>query len=185
MSLHGNFPHLSCQTRREQILCMLKNLYVSRRVAWYSLLMAALFIVLVACEGDSNTTTAKTDLTVANTSSVGPTNTPSALSPTSKPIGLTPTPTRSGPKPTSPKPTSTPTISRPSPTPIPPKPSPTPTPPKPTPTPIPVSTVVVTITTDSNGTFAFSPQTLNISVGTTVIWDDTTSAPHTVTGSNN
>ena|SRR6266568_4029493 len=175
MSLHGNFPHLSCQTRREQILCMLKNLYVSRRVAWYSLLMAALFIVLVACEGDSNTTTAKTDLTVANTSSVGPTNTPSALSPTSKPIGLTPTPTRSGPKPTSPKPTSTPTISRPSPTPIPPKPSPTPTH---------VSTVVVTITTDSDGAFAFSPQTLNISVGTTVIWDDTTSAPHTVTSSS-
>ena len=38
---------------------MLKNKYVSRRVAWYSLLMATLFFVLVACGGDSNTTTAK------------------------------------------------------------------------------------------------------------------------------
>src|SRR5437763_6920865 len=175
MSPHGNSPHLSCQTRRERVLCMLKILYLSRRVAWYSLLMAALFIVLVACGGDSNTTTAKTNPTVARTSSVGPTNTPSALSPTSKPIGLTLTPTRPGPTPTSPRPTSTPTISRPSPTPI---------PSKPTPTPIPVSTVVVTITTDSNGNFTFSSQTLNISMRTTVMWNNTTSAPHTITGSS-
>jgi len=39
----------------------------------------------------------------------------------------------------------------------------------------------VTITTDSSGKFAFSPTTLTISAGTTVIWMNTTQAPHTVT----
>ena len=91
MSPPGNSPHLSRQTRREQVLCMLKNMYVSRRVAWYSLLMAILFMVLVACGGDSNTTTAKSDPTVAVTSNVGLTNTPSDLSPTTEPKRLTPT----------------------------------------------------------------------------------------------
>ena len=57
-------------------------------------------------------------------------------------------------------------------------PSPTPTP---TPTPVP-ATVVVSIIVDSNGNFAFSPSTITISVGTTVVWKNTTSAPHTVTG---
>jgi plastocyanin len=170
-----NSPHLSRQNRREQVFCMLKNMYVSKRVAWYSLLMTALFMVLVACGGDSSTTTAKTDPTVTNTQNVGLTNTPFVLSPTPKPTGPTSN---------SPRPTSTPTISRPSPTPIPPKPSPTPTPQKPTPTPTQVPTVVVTITTDSNGVFTFSPQALNITPGTTVIWNNTTSAPHTVTGSS-
>ena len=39
----------------------------------------------------------------------------------------------------------------------------------------------VTITTNSDGTFAFSPTTLTIKAGTTVIWMNTTAAPHTVT----
>lgn len=39
----------------------------------------------------------------------------------------------------------------------------------------------VTITTDSSGNFAFSPSTLTISVGTTVVWMNSTQAPHTVT----
>ena len=39
----------------------------------------------------------------------------------------------------------------------------------------------VTIMTDSSGSFAFSPATLTISVGTTVTWTNTTGAPHTVT----
>ncbi len=143
---------------------MLKNMYVSRRIAWYSLLMVSLFIVLTACGGDSNPTTVTTTATatVVSTTIVGTTNTPSAPSPTSS----RPTPT-----PTPPRPTPTPTVSRP---------SPTPTPPKPTPTPAP--TVVVTIITQSNGTFAFSPQALNVTTGTTVIWNNNTSAPHTVTG---
>ena len=48
--------------------------------------------------------------------------------------------------------------------------------------PTPVPTVVVTITTDSSSNFAFSPQTLSIASGTIVIWRNSTSAPHTVTG---
>jgi plastocyanin len=42
-------------------------------------------------------------------------------------------------------------------------------------------TMTVTITTDSSGNFAFSPAGLTIPVGTTVIWKNMTTAPHTVT----
>ncbi len=149
---------------------MLKNMYVSRRMAWYSLLLAALFIILAACGGESNTATATSASTNASTTIVGTTNTPSAPSPT-------PTPTRSVPTPT-------PTPHRSTPTPTVSKPTPIPTPPTPTPTPTPAPTMVVTITTQSNGTFAFSPQALNITARTTVIWNNATSAPHTVTGSS-
>lgn len=146
---------------------MLKNMYVSRRYAWYSLLIVSLFIVLTACGGDSNPATVTTPApTNTSTTIVGTTNTPSAPSPTSP----RPTPT-----PTHPRPTPTPTVFRP---------SPTPTPKKPTPTPTPAPTVVVTIITQSNGAFGFSPQTVNISAGTIVIWNNNTSAPHTVTGSS-
>jgi plastocyanin len=44
--------------------------------------------------------------------------------------------------------------------------------------------VVVTIIAQSNGSFAFSPQALNITAGTTVTWINKTAAPHTVTGSS-
>jgi amicyanin len=37
------------------------------------------------------------------------------------------------------------------------------------------------ITTDSSGSFAFSPATLTIKTGTTVTWKNTTAAAHTVT----
>jgi len=43
------------------------------------------------------------------------------------------------------------------------------------------ATQTVTITTDSSGTFTFSPKSLTIKVGTTVIWKNMTQAPHTVT----
>jgi plastocyanin len=154
---------------------MLKNMYVSRRISWYSLLMLVFVIILTACGGDSNPTTVTTTPTADNTSIVGTTNTPTALSPTSS--RPTPTPTLS-------RPTPTPTVFRPSPTPTPIKPTPTPTPTKPTPTPTPGPTVVVTIITQSNGAFAFSPQTLSITAGTTVTWNNNTAAPHTVTGSS-
>ncbi len=36
---------------------------------------------------------------------------------------------------------------------------------------------------DGKGYFV-SPQTLNISMGTTVMWNNTTSVPHTITGSS-
>ena len=39
----------------------------------------------------------------------------------------------------------------------------------------------VMITTDSSGSFAFSPKTLTIKAGTTVTWKNTTSVGHTVT----
>lgn len=39
----------------------------------------------------------------------------------------------------------------------------------------------VMITTDSSGSFAFSPATLTIKAGTTVTWKNTTSVGHTVT----
>jgi plastocyanin len=45
------------------------------------------------------------------------------------------------------------------------------------------ATQTVTITTDSNG-FTFSPKTLAISVGATVIWKNTTQTPHTVTSND-
>src|SRR5579864_9288722 len=41
------------------------------------------------------------------------------------------------------------------------------------------SAMAVSITT--SGTFAFSPATITIKVGTTVTWTNTTGAPHTVT----
>jgi plastocyanin len=39
----------------------------------------------------------------------------------------------------------------------------------------------VMIITDSSGSFAFSPASLTIKAGTTVVWKNTTAAPHTVT----
>jgi len=45
-------------------------------------------------------------------------------------------------------------------------------------------TQTVMIMTDSSGSFAFSPATLTIKAGTTVIWKNTTAAPHTVTSDN-
>jgi plastocyanin len=43
------------------------------------------------------------------------------------------------------------------------------------------NTVNVTITMDSSGNFAFSPATITIKPGTTVVWTNMTSTPHTVT----
>ncbi len=40
---------------------------------------------------------------------------------------------------------------------------------------------MVMITTDSSGSFAFSPATLTIKAGTTVTWKNTTAVGHTVT----
>jgi plastocyanin len=39
----------------------------------------------------------------------------------------------------------------------------------------------MTVTIVGNGTLSFSPQTLTISVGTTIIWKNNSTAPHTVT----
>lgn len=41
--------------------------------------------------------------------------------------------------------------------------------------------VHIAITTDSSGTFTFSPTSMTIKAGTTVTWTNMTQAPHTVT----
>lgn len=43
------------------------------------------------------------------------------------------------------------------------------------------NTQTVMITTDSSGSFAFSPASLTIKAGTTVMWKNMTQVPHTVT----
>ena len=48
-------------------------------------------------------------------------------------------------------------------------------------TPVSGSTQMLMIMNDSNGSFGFNPSTLTIRVGTTVIWKNVSSAPHTVT----
>ena len=49
------------------------------------------------------------------------------------------------------------------------------------PTPAPGLTQVVQITNGSDGSFGFSPRTLVIKTGTTVVWKNVSAAPHTVT----
>ena len=51
----------------------------------------------------------------------------------------------------------------------------------PTPTPAPGSTQILMIINNSNGSFGFSPATLTIKVGTTVIWKNMSLAAHTIT----
>lgn len=62
-----------------------------------------------------------------------------------------------------------------------PTPAPTPTIAQPTLTPAPGSTQVVLITNNSDGSFGFTPATLEIRAGTTVVWKNMSSVPHTVT----
>ncbi len=73
------------------------------------------------------------------------------------------------------------TSAAPTPTTIAQTPTPTLTIAQPTPTPAPGSTQVVLIVTNSDGSFGFSPARLTIRVGTTVIWKNMSSAPHTIT----
>ncbi len=140
---------------------------LSRRIAWCGMAILALIVVLTAC-GGSTSSTANTSTSPTNgiTAGAGTTNTPSAASPTSIPTGTTPSPTHPGS-------TSVPTGHTPTPTPG--RPSPTPSP---TRTPVPVTVMIIT---NSSGSFAFSPSTLNIPVGTTVTWKNTTQASHTTT----
>jgi len=62
-----------------------------------------------------------------------------------------------------------------------PTPTPTPTLVPATQTPAPGSTHMLMITNDSNGSFGFNPSMLTIRAGTTVIWKNVSSVPHTVT----
>jgi plastocyanin len=53
--------------------------------------------------------------------------------------------------------------------------------PETTPTPAAGLTQTVMVITESNGSYGFSPVTLTIRVGTTVIWKNVSAAPHTLT----
>jgi plastocyanin len=52
----------------------------------------------------------------------------------------------------------------------------------PSPTPTPASNTTVTITTNSSGAFIFSPGTLTVAAGTTVVWKNQTQVTHSVIG---
>ncbi len=52
--------------------------------------------------------------------------------------------------------------------------------PAPSPTPTPAPNTTVTITTNSSGAFMFSPSTLTVAVGATVVWKNQTQVSHTV-----
>jgi plastocyanin len=59
--------------------------------------------------------------------------------------------------------------------------TPTPVPAQPTPTPVRGSLQALMIITNGDGSFGFHPSVLSIRTGTTVIWKNASSAPHTVT----
>jgi plastocyanin len=59
--------------------------------------------------------------------------------------------------------------------------TPTATASSPIPTPVQGSLQTVKITDGSNGSFGFGPTTLTVKVGTTIIWKNVSSVPHTVT----
>lgn len=131
-----------------------------------ALLSVGAILLLAACGG--NQTSAQpaptaTSVTDATTPTVGDTPTQAAPSPTATPTAT--------PQPIVPTATPTPRPVQPTPTP---RPQPTPTP-KPNPT-----TIVINITTDSSGSFVFSPAVKTISVGTTVVWNNLSKAGHTV-----
>ena len=135
-------------------------------------------IIVAAC-GTGSTTTALSSPTTASdptgtsgaTPAITATTNPPLPSPTTTRPTVTPTQKASAPFP-SPTPTRTP--HPPTPTP---KPSPSPTAPPPT-------TVHVSITFDSSGSFIFSPAVLTIQPNTTVVWKNMTQTPHTVSSDN-
>src|SRR5712692_1637776 len=141
------------------MLPMMNNAYLLRRKVLRGLWVIALLVVLAGCgEGSGSVVNNTPSPTDTSTAIVGTTN--DSPTPTSTQLAVTPTPSHPSPTPTK----ATPTPSRPSPTPTPP------------------TTVNVSII--SNGSFAFSPQTVNITVGTIVIWKNNTTTPHTVSSDN-
>ena len=153
---------------------MMNNAYLLRRMVLCGIWVIALLVVLAGCgEGSGSVVNNTPSPTDTSTAIVGTTN--DSPTPTSTLLAVTPTPSHPSPTPTK----ATPTPSRPSPTPT--RTTPTPTP-RPSPTLTPPTTVNVSII--SNGSFAFSPQTVNITVGTIVIWKNNTTTPHTVSSDN-
>ena len=137
---------------------ILKNMYTRSISTRFCLLVAMVgILVLLAACGDGSTpstSSVTTPTTVVNT----PTPDASNTTLTSAPTAVQPTPTPTAVRPT-----------------------PTATTVQPTRTSAQGSTLVVMIITNSDGSYSFSPAKLTINVGTTVIWKDVSSAPHTVT----
>ncbi len=130
---------------------------------WFYLVLVGLMLLLAACDlGTGGTNSTATPTTAASSPTTGAGNASPTASTTLP--GLTPTSSRS------PASTATPT--------------PTPTSratatPTPKPTSVPTG-ATVTITTDSNGVYLFSPKTLTVNPGTTVIWKNQTPVLHNV-----
>jgi plastocyanin len=79
-------------------------------------------------------------------------------------------------------PTPTPTQITPTPTPHKSTPTPTPTPVRPTPTPTPKPPVTITILIQNSTDNAFKPKTVTVPPGSTIIFKNISSIPHTATG---
>ena len=129
---------------------------------WLLLVLVSVLLLLAACGGSS---------TASATTSPAITPTPTTVT-----SSVTPTPT-----PTMTQPTPTPTVAQPTPTPTMAQPTPTAKATQVTSAPGQGSTRIVMIVNNSDGSFAFSPATLTVSAGTTVIWKNVSSAPHTMT----
>jgi plastocyanin len=141
---------------------MLKSPRTQDPRTWFYLVLLGLLLLLAACDlGTNSTNSAATPTTAASSPTTGIGNASPTASTTL--TGSTPTATRL------PASTATPTS------------TPTPTPrATQTPTPKPTSGPIVTITTDSNGVFLFSPKTLTVTLGTTVVWKNQTPVLHNV-----
>src|SRR6266705_1208598 len=81
-------------------------------------------------------------------------------------------------------PTPTPTVITPTPTPHKPTPTPTPVRPTPTPTPKPPVTIVITIKDSPTNGFIFSPSSVTVPPGSTIIFKNNSQTPHTATQTN-
>src|SRR6266567_6176757 len=81
-------------------------------------------------------------------------------------------------------PTPTPTVITPTPTPHKPTPTPTPVRPTPTPTPKPPVTIVITIKDSPTNGFIFSPSSVTVPPGSTIIFKNHSQTPHTATQTN-
>ena len=161
---------------------MSKNTHASPRLslAWVYLLLLGALLLLAACgESTPSTNSTTTPTAVGSTATSGTDSTTPTSGPT--PTVGKPTPT---PRPTqtlvAQKPTPTLMAQKPTPTPVAQRPTPTPVAQKPTPTPTPQPTQVIATMLN----YSFSPASLTIKVGTTVIWQNNSQLAHTVTAAN-
>jgi plastocyanin len=145
---------------------MLKSPRTQDPRTWFYLVLLGLLLLLASCDlGTNSTNSAATPATAASSPTTGIGDTSPTASTTL--TGSTPTATRLPASTATPTSTPTPTSRATS-----------------TPTPKPTSGPIVTITTDSNGVFLFSPKTLTVTHGTTVIWKNQTQVSHNIIGNS-